>query len=126
MSGEGWAIRIIFKLFWAIFYVLCKMRLIVPVIIYILLFTVLEDWYSAHELLGNIIFCASFVLSLLSWFIGPVKRIIAKKREKDYIRVTEENNQLMERLLLKEQLKKNQGLNNEQPNQSEHDEVETL
>ena len=102
------------------------MRLIVTVIIYILFFTVWEDWYTAHELLGNIIIVASFVLSLLSWFVGPVRKFIANRREKKAIRVIEENNQLLERVLLEEHLKNIQGLNNEEPNRAESEEVETL
>ncbi len=126
MNDEWWVIKVLFKLFGAIFYVLCKMRLIVPAIILILMLTLWEDWYYAHEMLGNIILGASIVLSLLSWFVGPVRKIIANKREKDYIKATKEKNQLMERMLLEEHLKKIQNLNTDQVDKSEAEEFETL
>ena len=126
MNDEWWVIKVLFKLFGAIFYVLCKMRLIVPAVILILMLTLWEDWYNAHEMLGNIILGASIVLSLLSWFVGPVRKIIANKREKDYIKATKEKNQLMERILLEEHLKKIQNLNTDQADKSEAEEFETL
>lgn len=126
MNDEWWAIKVFLKLFGAIFYVLCKMRLIIPAVILILMLTLWEDWYNAHEMLGNIVLGASIVLSLLSWFVGPVRKIIANKREKDYIKATKEKNQLMERMLLEEHLKKIQNLNTNQTDKFEAEEFETL
>ncbi len=78
---ESAALKVLFGLFFWLFVVLWKMRILIPVTATVIASLCFPEWTKENELLFTIIIGAMYIAVILSWFYTLYRHIRLRKME---------------------------------------------